>query len=233
MELRDRSGFDAHGYGESERTPLAWDPGLLLDYTDEDHGYGNVGTDDPPAQTPLDSRPEPGSDTPNLDDAAFKAGDTYSDAGAGHTDNYLGSDGKNWVLNFDCLSFTVNRMAGNDVGPEVFGAYNLNADVTFNMTGKCGQFDYGNGAKSAGGVPIGDPVVAADQPGQGNRRSPAPRRPRRRQAAAGPPVACKAPRREGAVAAEFVPHHVPELRHQVARLHLPPQEVRAGPGGSL
>jgi hypothetical protein len=45
------------------------------------------GTDDPPAQTPLDARPEPGSDTPDLDDAAFKQGDQFSDSGAGHTDN--------------------------------------------------------------------------------------------------------------------------------------------------
>ncbi len=192
MELRDRSGFDAHGMGESDRAALAWDPGLLLDYTDEDHGYGNVGTDDPPAQTPLDSRPEPGSDTPNLDDAAFKAGDAYSDAGAGHTDNYLGADGKNWVLNYDCLAFTVGRMAGTDVGPEVFGAYDLNADVTFNTTGKCGQFDYGNGAKSAGGVPIGGPATPPAQEAKAMPISaPAGAAPKP-AAAVTPPVACKA-----------------------------------------
>jgi len=72
LELRDRSGFDAKGQGESDRGAFNFQPGVLLAYTEEDHGYGNVGTDDPPAQTPLDSRPEPGSDTPNLDDAAFK-----------------------------------------------------------------------------------------------------------------------------------------------------------------
>ena len=32
-------------------------PGLYLAYTDEAHGYGNAGTDDPPAQSPLDSHP--------------------------------------------------------------------------------------------------------------------------------------------------------------------------------
>ena len=106
LEMRDRSGFDAHGQGESDRGDITFDPGVLLAYTDEDHGYGNVGTDDPPAQTPLDSRPEPGSDTPNLDDAAFKAGDSFSDGGAGHTDNYSSGDG-NWVLTYGCLSFKV------------------------------------------------------------------------------------------------------------------------------
>src|SRR3954453_4060055 len=174
LELRDRSGFDAHGWGESERSPIAWDPGLLLDYTDEDHGYGNVGTDDPPAQTPLGSRAEPGSDPPNLDDAAFKAGDSYSDSGAGHTDNYLGEDGANWVLKFNCLSFKVDKLSGTDVGPEVFGAYNLVGDVTFTTTGKCGQFDYGNGTKSEG-VPVGEPPVPPEhQPSDPSTKTPEP-----------------------------------------------------------
>ena len=43
-----------------------------LVYTDEAHGYGNVGTDDPPAQTPLDAVPEPAATTPNLNDAAVQ-----------------------------------------------------------------------------------------------------------------------------------------------------------------
>jgi hypothetical protein len=73
MEMRDRSGFDIDGRGESDRGPTAFEPGLLLTYTDEAHGYGNVGTDNPPAQTPLDSVPEPESDTPNLNDATFNA----------------------------------------------------------------------------------------------------------------------------------------------------------------
>ena len=38
--------------------------GLSMVYTDEAHGYGNVGTDDPPAQSPLDSQPEPGERRP-------------------------------------------------------------------------------------------------------------------------------------------------------------------------
>ena len=37
----------------------------------------------------LDSTPEPGSSTPDLDDAAWLPADTpYSDSGDGHTDNY-------------------------------------------------------------------------------------------------------------------------------------------------
>ena len=54
--MRDRSGFDLDGHGENDRDPIDFQPGLSLDYTDEAHGYGNAGTDDPPAQTPLDSR---------------------------------------------------------------------------------------------------------------------------------------------------------------------------------
>jgi M6 family metalloprotease-like protein len=157
MELRDRSGFDAHGQGESDRGDLTFEPGVLLAYTDEDHGYGNVGTADPPAQTPLDSRPEPGSETPNLDDAAFKAGDTFSDGGAGHTDNYTEGDG-NWTLKYGCLSFKVDRLAGTAIGPEVAGAYDLDGDVTFTTSAACGRFDYGNGAVSEG-QPTQPPVT--------------------------------------------------------------------------
>ena len=117
MEMRDRSGFDAHGRNESDRGDVTFAPGLLLGYTDENHGYGNVGTDDPPAQSPLDSQPEPGSETPNLDDAAFTAagGDShFSDGGAGHVDNYTdpaSADGQ-WRFAYDCLAFDVTRMAG-------------------------------------------------------------------------------------------------------------------------
>jgi hypothetical protein len=153
MELRDRSGFDAHGQGESDRGDITFSPGVLLAYTDEDHGYGNVGTEDPPAQTPLDARPEPGSDTPNLDDAAFKAGDAFDDSA--HTDNYTSGDG-NWVLDYGCLKFNVTRLAGGGIGPEVFGRYDLDADATFTASARCGSFDYGNGAVSAG-VPTAPP----------------------------------------------------------------------------
>ena len=39
------------------RPDRASTPGFYLAYTDEAHGYGNAGTDDPPAQSPLDSVP--------------------------------------------------------------------------------------------------------------------------------------------------------------------------------
>ena len=74
MEMRDRSGFDLDGKGENDRDPIKFPPGLSIVYTDEAHGYGNVGTDNPPAQTPLDWQPEPGSDTPDLSDAAWTDG---------------------------------------------------------------------------------------------------------------------------------------------------------------
>src|SRR5205085_1309592 len=54
MEMRDRSGFDYKGRGEDDRDDpssdtdgIQWQPGLSLVYTDENHGYGNVGTADP------------------------------------------------------------------------------------------------------------------------------------------------------------------------------------------
>ena len=172
LEMRDRSGFDAHGQGESDRGDLTFEPGVLLAYTDEDHGYGNVGTADPPAQTPLDSRPEPGSETPNLDDAAFKAGDAFSDGGEGHTDNYTSGDG-NWTLKYGCLSFKVDRLAGTAIGPEVAGAYDLDGDVSFTTSANCGRFDYGDGAVGDGQPeqpPVTPPTASSDRA----RAAPAP-----------------------------------------------------------
>lgn len=89
LEMRDRSGFDAEGRGQSDRPTtgnpvggIEFEPGLSLVYADEAHGYGNNGVDNPPAQSPLDSVPQPGEDAPELKDAAFTAAaarSTFSD----------------------------------------------------------------------------------------------------------------------------------------------------------
>jgi M6 family metalloprotease-like protein len=153
LELRDRSGFDMTGRGESDRGEPTFAPGVYLAYTDENHGYGNVGTDNPPAQSPLDAVPEPGSDTPDLDDAAFKRGQSFSDAGAGHVDNYSDpsrEDGA-WRFDFDCLGFDVTNLAGTGLGPEAPRTYDLAGDVAFRTGPGCATFNYGWGE--------GDPVV--------------------------------------------------------------------------
>jgi len=148
MVMRDRTSFDLEGRGQNDRDPIAFLPGLLLVYNDEAHGYGNFGVDDPPAVSPLDSQPEPGDNTPNLDDAAWTdaAGDSsFSDSGAGHTDNYEdpGSDDGNWHFRFNCLSFEVNSMAGEDTIGPLNPPYDLEGDVTFTIGDGCAEFDYG------------------------------------------------------------------------------------------
>ncbi|MDQ3974800.1 MAG: immune inhibitor A, partial [Actinomycetota bacterium] len=152
LELRDRSGFDFDGHGENDRDPIGFEPGLLLVYSDEAHGYGNVGTDDPPAQSPLDAVPEPGSNAPNLNDAAFKPAQgrsRYSDASPGHVDNYRdprrppNEQGFGpWLFDFNCLSFEVLAMTGDDVGPATAPG-DLTADVAFTTGPGCARFDYG------------------------------------------------------------------------------------------
>src|SRR3954454_3201354 len=119
LEMRDRSGFDADSHGQNDRDPVAFQSGLLVTYTDEAHGYGNVGVEDPPAQSPLDSVPDPGNDTPNLNDAAFTAAagrSTFTDASAvgGHTDNYSdpSSASGNWEFKYNCLTFQVLSIFG-------------------------------------------------------------------------------------------------------------------------
>ena len=147
LELRDRSGFDLEGRDENDRAPIAFLPGLLLTYSDELHGYGNVGVPDPPAQSPLDSVPQPGVLTPLLADAAFTdtPGDShFSDWGKGHTDNYLdpsSTDG-NWHFAYNCLAFDVLSMSGTGLGP-ANPPWDLRADVRFNLGKGCGKFDYG------------------------------------------------------------------------------------------
>jgi hypothetical protein len=152
LELRDRSGFDYDGKGQSDRGPIAFTPGLLLVYTDEAHGYGNARTGDPPAQSPLDANPEPGNNLPNLNDAAFTAGRTFSDSGTGWVDNYIDPNrpDQRWRFDFDCLSFQVLTMSGEDIGPATSPG-NLTADVSFDLGAGCGTYDYGHMGQGAGG----------------------------------------------------------------------------------
>ncbi|GEP35219.1 hypothetical protein NSZ01_29870 [Nocardioides szechwanensis] len=148
LEMRDRSGFDLDGKGQIDREPIGFEPGLYLAYTDEAHGYGNTGTDNPPAQSPLDSTPEPGSDTPDLNDAAFTAAparSSYSDAKTKpHVDNYSdpSTASGNWEFAYDCLAFNVLSMAGNTDGPATSDG-DLTGSVRFTTGTGCGEFDYG------------------------------------------------------------------------------------------
>ncbi len=94
VELRDRLSWDSDGKEQSERGAPTWSGGVAILYTDESHGYGNTGVDNPPAQTIVDSQPNPGDDAPNLDDAAY-TGDVGRDEfnGCTHVDNYDTPDG--------------------------------------------------------------------------------------------------------------------------------------------
>ncbi|HEX8001182.1 MAG TPA: PKD domain-containing protein [Mycobacteriales bacterium] len=152
MEMRDRSGFDYDGKGENERAAIGFAPGMLLVYTNEAHGYGNAGTDDPPAQSPLDANPSPGDLTPQLNDAAFGLDSEFNDAG--WVDNYEDptSESENWEFRFNCLRFKVNAMEGDDVGPDsaTMVGGNLVGAVTFTTTPRCAAFNYGMSGATAG-----------------------------------------------------------------------------------
>lgn len=155
LELRDRSGFDLDGNDQIDRSPIAFQAGLSMVYTDEAHGYGNAGVPNPPAQSPLDSQPDPGNEAPDLNDAAWTAADgdsTFSDSGQGHTDNYTDpgneEEGNPWVFRYDCLTFDVLAMTGNADGPAVADG-DLTGDVAFTMGDGCGTFDYGYVASDA------------------------------------------------------------------------------------
>jgi M6 family metalloprotease-like protein len=119
IELRDRISNDFDGKGQSERGTPTWEGGVSMIYTDEAHGYGNFGVDDPPAETPVDSVPQPGNETPNLDDAAFTLARPVFN-GCTHIDNYTDPNGPGglWKLP-NGLKFTVTSITGMSPGPNL------------------------------------------------------------------------------------------------------------------
>ncbi|MFN2537874.1 MAG: hypothetical protein ABR549_06930, partial [Mycobacteriales bacterium] len=175
LEMRDRSGFDFDGRGQNDRDAIGFQPGVLLTYTDEAHGYGNVGTDNPPAQSPLDAKPTQKDDTPDLNDASFTAARaTYSDSKAHpHLDNYAQpstsasktSDDDPWTFAYDCLRMHVDAMSGDD--NNAASAYDLVGDVTFTSAGGCAPFNYGYKNALVVARPIGGPGLPVE-PSKGN-----------------------------------------------------------------
>ena len=149
LEMRDRSGFDLAGNGQIDRDPIGWQPGLYLSYTDEAHGYGNAGTDGPPAQSPLDSharRPAARRRTSTTRRSSQAAGRTsFSDSGKGHTSTTtptrrqrVGQLG----LRLQLPVFKVLSMRGQCNGPARANG-DLTGNVRFSIGKGCGRFDYG------------------------------------------------------------------------------------------
>ena len=121
IELRDRISNDFDGKGQSERGIPTWEGGVVMYYTDEAHGYGNFGVDDPPAVTPVDSNPQPGNQSPNLDDAAFTLARPEFN-GCTHIENYDAEPGSGTSIPFilpNNLKFTVTGITGMSPGPNL------------------------------------------------------------------------------------------------------------------
>jgi immune inhibitor A len=151
LSMRDRSGFDADGHGQNDREDIGFRSGLLVEYTDEAHGYGNVGTDDPPAQSPLDSNPSPGDATPNLNDAPWVQGGRFSDKK--WVENYEDprTASGDWEFKYNCLEFKVKSMRGTGVGPKYARpgkGGDLRGTVRFVTHKGCAPWDYGFGTNS-------------------------------------------------------------------------------------
>jgi M6 family metalloprotease-like protein len=166
LELRDQSGFDYDGHGQSDRGDTSWSPGVFVEYTDEAHGYGNNGTPAPPAQHYLDTQPIPGSDCVseqggNCADASFTAaaGDNrFSDAvtaeaPGGFVNSFSDPESDYgdgfWHFDYGCLTLDVTRMDGEGIGPEAPAAGDLTADATITAGDGCAPFGYGAGANVA------------------------------------------------------------------------------------
>lgn len=130
ISVRDRTKFDS---------ATSFQPGVVIEYANESHGYGNVGVDNPPALTVIDAKPQPNSNTPNLDDASWipfpadpgnlhaNNGDIFTDCddpsyasanGPRHIDNYAdpsSSDGL-WYFGWQRLQLHVTGLAGQGSG---------------------------------------------------------------------------------------------------------------------
>jgi M6 family metalloprotease-like protein len=111
LELRDRLAWDFDGRGQDDRgAGPSWQPGISLLYTQESKGFGNIDGANPPHQTPVDSVPEPGSETPNLDDAAFTLQRNKFN-GCTHVDNYEDPDAEDGFWHMPAsLAFTVTEV---------------------------------------------------------------------------------------------------------------------------
>lgn len=112
LELRDRISWDFNGNGQNDRGPISWQPGVSMVYTNEATGYGNTDGANPPHQTPVDAAPQPGNQTPVLDDAAFNLARPNFN-GCTHIDNYVDPDGpdEHWKMP-DSLKFAVTDITG-------------------------------------------------------------------------------------------------------------------------
>jgi len=149
LELRDRALFDFEGYGQSDRGEMLWDPGLLLEYTDESHSYGNNGVSDHPGQHYLDSSPvEAGNCDSVADEACHDA--AFTDAEGRTTfsdfevwqDNFADPNRESgrWEFDYGCLEVEVLSMEGEET---VQLEPDLAADVRLRTGDGCSPFGYG------------------------------------------------------------------------------------------
>ena len=184
LELRDQSGFDFNGHDQSDRGDTAWQPGVLLEYTDEAHGYGNNGTPAPPAQHYIDSQPIPGSDcvdeqAGNCADVSFTAaaGDNrYSDAvtaaqPGGFVNSFEDPDSaygdERWHFDYGCLTLEVLGMTGAGIGPESPITGDLVANATITAGDGCATFEYGRDGESMNAAPVADAQARPAEAGAG------------------------------------------------------------------
>lgn len=176
LELRDRSGFDFNGRGQSDRGDIGWEPGVFIEYTDEIRGYGNNGAGTPPRQHYLDSQPQPDFDcgdnlvedhprpdvltAPRCQDAAFTAvaDDTHFDD-QDWIDNFWDDSSEDglWHHDHGCLTLDVTQMSG-EAGNSVALPSDLTADATIATAAGCETFVYWGGVSNAAPTAVASAV---------------------------------------------------------------------------
>jgi M6 family metalloprotease-like protein len=167
VELRDRSGFDYASNGQADRGSLSFDPGVLIEYTDEARGYGNFSAMDPPRQHYIDSQPQPGFDCggnlyetdPDVDvltparceDSSFTArsGDSHF-KDVGWVDNFPDAESVdgNWHFDYGCLTLDVLSMSGDQANSGALPS-DLTANAKLTAGSGCDRFDYWSATANA------------------------------------------------------------------------------------
>ena len=128
LEMRDRSGFDADGRGESDRGDARRSRPACCSPTPT--RTTATATSAPTTRRPRarsTRSPSPAATRRTSTTRRSSRASAFSDAGAGHVDNYSDpsrEDGQ-WRFDFDCLGFDVTSLAGAGPGPEAPGTYDL------------------------------------------------------------------------------------------------------------
>ena len=139
-------------------TPIDFAPGPAARLHGRDHGYGNVGTDNPPTQCRSTRSRSPGSDDAGPQRRGLHRGGrgarSRTSGGPGAVDNYMRSRRTPTAPGTSTSAASASTSSDGRAPSRPGGAgATPEGDVAFTIGSGCGAFDYGNGAVGEGVPP--------------------------------------------------------------------------------